>query len=200
MKLYYSPGACSLAPHIAAAEAGVPIQLVKVDLKAHKTETGEDYYNINPRGYVPMLELDDGTRLTEANVLIQFIADENPAAGLMPSDRVARTKTQGTLAFVATELHKGFGPLWDPTAPAETKESAKKKLAKRFDELNETLGKQDYLGGNAFSAPDAYAFTVVNWSNFHGIDLKQWPNLAAYMQRVGARPNVQKALKEEGLM
>ena len=199
MKLYYSPGSCALAPHIAANEAGVKLDLVKVDLRAHKTESGEDYYGINPRGYVPLLELDDGTRLTESNVLIQYLADENPAAKLMPSERLARTKAQGTLTFIATELHKGFGPLWDPSMPPEVKEGAKKKLAKRFDELNDTLGKQPYLGGVEFSGADAYAFTVVNWSNFHQIELKKWPNLAAYMQRVAARPNVQKALKEQGL-
>lgn len=200
MKLYYAPGSCAMAPHIVATEAGVPLELVKVDLRAHKTETGEDYYAISPRGYVPLLELDDGTRLTEGSVLIQYIADENPSAGLLPTERLARTKAQSTLAFISTELHKGFGPLWDPSAPAETKASAKAKLGKRFDEINETLGKHQYLAGDTFTAPDAYAFTVINWANFHQIDLKQWPNIAAYMARVAARPKVQEAMKQEGLM
>lgn len=199
MKLYYSPGSCAMAPHIAATESGVKLDLVKVDLRAHKTENGDDFYAINPRGYVPLLELDDGTRLTEANVLVQYIADEKPEGGLMPKDRLGRAKMQSALAFVATELHKGFGPLWDPTAPAETKASAKAKLGKRFDEINATLANQQYLAGNDFSAVDAYAFPVINWSNFHKIDLGQWPNIAAYMQRVAARPKVQEALKAEGL-
>jgi len=200
MKLYYSPGSCAMAPHIAATESGVKLDLVKVDLRAHKTEHGDDFYAINPRGYVPLLELDDGTRLTEANVLVQYIADENPDGGLMPKDRLGRTKMQSALAFVATELHKGFGPLWDPSAPAETKAAAKTKLGKRFDEINGTLANQQYIAGNEFSAVDAYAFPVINWANFHQIDLKQWPNIAAYMQRVSARPKVQEALKAEGLM
>jgi glutathione S-transferase len=200
MKLYYTPGSCAMAPHIAASEAGVPLDLVKVDLREHKTEKGEDYYAISPRGYVPLLELGDGTRLTEANVLVQYIADENPSAGLMPTDRLGRAKAQSTLAFIATELHKGFGPLWDPAAPAETKASAKTKLSKRFDEINETLGVQQYIGGDSFAAPDAYAFTIINWANFHQIDLKQWPNIAAYMARIAARPKVQEAMRQEGLM
>jgi glutathione S-transferase len=200
MKLYYTPGSCAMAPHIAARESGVALDLVKVDLRAHKTEHGDDFYAINPRGYVPLLELDDGTRLTEANVLVQYIADEKPESGLMPKDRLGRAKMQSALAFVATELHKGFGPLWDPSAPAETKAAAKTKLGKRFDEINGTLANQQYLAGDAFSAVDAYAFPVINWANFHQIDLKQWPNIAAYMQRVGARPKVQEALKAEGLM
>ena len=199
MKLYYSPGACSLAPHIVAREAGVPVNLVKVDLKAHKTETGEDYYAINPRGYVPFLVLNDGTPLSEANVLVQVIADENPGANLIPTERIARAKVQSWLAFIATELHKGFGPLWDPTAHPDTKTAAKVRLGNRFDELNTRLGDQKHIAGDAFSVADAYGFTVVNWANFHQMDLGRWPNIAAWMQRVAARPKVQEALKAEGL-
>lgn len=200
MKLYYSPASCALAPHIAATEAGVKLDLVKVDLKAHKTESGEDYYAINPRGYVPMLELDDGTRLTEASVLVQVIADQNPAANLIPAGGIARAKVQSWLAFIGTELHKGFGPLWDPTSPDETKTSAKKKLANRFEELNRVLGHQQFIAGDTFTVADGYAFTVINWTRFHNIDLAPYPNLAAWQGRIGQRPNVIKALKEEGLM
>ena len=199
MKLYYSPASCALAPHIAATEAGVPLQLVKVDLAAHKTETGEDFYAINPRGYVPLLELDDGTRLTEASVLVQVIADQNPGANLLPAGGIARAKVQSWLAFISTELHKGFGPLWDKTAPDETKASAKKKLGVRFEELNRILGHQQFIAGDTFTVADAYAFTVTNWSRFHGIDLAAYPNLAAWMGRVGQRPKVIEALKQEGL-
>jgi glutathione S-transferase len=199
MKLYYSPGSCSLAPHIVAREAGVPLDLVKVDLRAHKTETGEDFYAIHPRGYVPYLVANDGSGLSEANVLVQVVADENPSANLIPTERMARAKVQSWLAFIATELHKGFGPLWDPTAHPDTKAAAKTKLGKRFDELNGLLGKQQHIAGDTFSVADAYAFPVINWANFHKIDLGQWPNVAAYMQRVAARPKVQEALKAEGL-
>jgi len=199
MKLYYSPGSCSLAPHIVAREAGVPIDLVKVDLRAHKTETGEDFYAINPRGYVPFLVANDGTALSEANVLVQVVADENPSANLIPTERMARAKVQSWLAFIATELHKGFGPLWDPSAHPDAKAAAKVKLGKRFDELNALLGKQSHIAGETFSVADAYAFPVINWANFHQIDLGQWPNIGAWMQRVAARPKVQEALKAEGL-
>ena len=200
MKLYYSPASCALAPHIAATEAGVPLTLVKVDLKAHKTESGEDYYAINPRGYVPLLELDDGTRLTEASVLVQVIADANPGANLIPASGVARAKVQSWLAFIGTELHKGFGPLWDPTSPDETKASAKKKLASRFEELDRVLGKQQFIAGDTFTVADAYAFTVLNWTRFHNIDLSPYPNVQAWMSRIGQRPKVVEAMKQEGLM
>ncbi len=200
MKLYYSPASCALAPHIAATEAGAPLELVKVDLRAHKTETGEDYYAINPRGYVPMLELDDGTRLTEASVLVQVIADTNPAANLIPASGMARVKVQSWLAFIATELHKGFSSLWDPSAPEETKASARKRLAMRYEELNRVLGHQQYIAGDTFTVADGYAFTVTNWTRFHSIDLAPYPNVQAWMARVGQRPKVIEAMKQEGLM
>lgn len=200
MKLYYSPASCALAPHIAAAEAGVPLDLVKVDLKAHKTEKGDDYYAINPRGYVPLLELDDGTRLTEASVLQQVIADMNPAANIIPASGVARMKVQSWLAFIGTELHKGFGPLWDPTSPDETKASAKKKLGVRFEELNRMLAKQQFIAGDSFTVADGYAFTVINWARFHSLDLSPYPNLQAWHARIGQRPKVVEAMKQEGLM
>lgn len=200
MKLYYSPASCALAPHIAATEAGVPLDLVKVDLRTHKLEGGEDYYAINPRGYVPLLELDDGTRLTEASVLVQVIADQNPGANLLPASGIARFKVQSWLAFISTELHKGFGPLWDPTAPDETKASAKKKLATRYEELNRVLGHQQFIAGDTFTVADAYAFTVTNWTRFHNIDLAPYPNVAAWLGRIAQRPKVIEAMKQEGLM
>lgn len=200
MKLYYAPASCALAPHIVASEAGVPLELVKVDLRSHKTEAGEDYYAINPRGYVPLLELDDGTRLTESNVLVQVIADENPAANLLPPPGRERQKVQSWLAFIATELHKGFAPLWDPTTPETVREAAKKKLSSRYEELNALLGKQPYIAGQTFTVADAYAFTVTNWTRFHNIDLAQWPNLQAFMGRIAERPKVVEAMRQEGLI
>jgi glutathione S-transferase len=199
MKLYYSPGACSLAPHIVAREAGVPVDLVKVDLKTHKLPDGGDFKTINPRGYVPMLELDGGERMTEASVLVQALADRAPASGLMPPSGQDRYRVQQWLAFVATELHKTFSPLWYPGTPDATKESSKAKLATRFAELDGVLGGRPYLAGETFTAADAYAFTIVNWANFLGIDLKPYPNLAAFMARVAARPKVREALAAEGL-
>ena len=200
MKLYYAPASCALAPHIAAIEAGVPLDLVKVDLRAHETEAGEDYYAINPRGYVPLLELDDGTRMTESSVLVQLIADKNPGANLLPASGIERYKVQSWLAFISTELHKGFGPLWDPTSPDETKASARKKLATRFEELERVLGRQQYIAGSTFTVADAYGFTVTNWTRFHNIDLAPYPNIQAWMTRVGQRPKVIEAMKQEGLM
>ncbi len=202
MKLYYTPGACSLAPHIAAVEAKVPLDLVKVDLATHKTEKGEDFYQINPRGYVPALQFDDGEVMTEAQVLLQAIADMKPEAGLMPKVGTReRLRTQALLAYVSTELHKGFGPLWGAKAFGDQGvAAAKTNLAKRFKELNERLGKQDYLGGSSFTAADAYAFTILNWTKMHRIDLDEYPNLVAYQRRVAERPAVKQAMKEEGLV
>lgn len=199
MKLYYSPASCALAPHIVATEAGVPLDLVKVDLATHKTEAGEDYYKINPRGYVPFLVLDDGTPLSEAGVLVQYIADENPGAGLLPTERLARTKVQSWLGFISTELHKGFAPLWDPTTPDAVKETVKKKLFARFSELNDVLGTRAYVAGDSFTVADAYAFTIANWTRFQNMDIGPYANLQAWMGRVAQRPKVVEALKQQGL-
>lgn len=199
MKLYYSPASCALAPHIVATEAGVPLDLVRVDLATHKTDTGEDYYAINPRGYVPFLVLDDGTPLSEAGVLVQYIADENPGAGLLPTERLARTKVQSWLGFISTELHKGFAPLWDPTTPDAVKDNVKKKLFNRFSELNDVLGARPYVAGDAFTVADAYAFTITNWTRFQNMDISPYPNLQAWMGRVAQRPKVVEALKQQGL-
>jgi glutathione S-transferase len=202
MKLYYSPGACSLAPHIVAREAGVALDLEKVDLAAHKLADGSDYYDVNPRGYVPAIRVKaDEPVLTEANVLVQFLADQKPEAGLMPKAGTSeRYRAQQWLAYVATELHKNFSWLWYKDTPAETKTAVKDKLDKRFAELDIHFKSNDFLLGTNFSAADAYAFTIVNWANFLGISLKSFPNLQAFLARVAARPKVQEALKAEGLI
>jgi glutathione S-transferase len=202
MKLYYSPGACSLAPHIVAREAGVALDLEKVDLAAHKLADGSNYYDVNPRGYVPAIRVKaDEPVLTEANVLVQFLADQKPEAGLMPkAGSPERYRAQQWLAFVATELHKNFSWLWYKDTPAETKTAVKDKLDKRFAELDNHFKSNDFLLGTNFSAADAYAFTIVNWANFLGISLKSFPNLQAFLARVAARPKVQEALKAEGLI
>jgi len=200
MKLYYSPAACSLSPHIVAREAGVPIELVKVDLKAHTLADGTDYATINPKGSVPLLELDDGDRLSEGPAIVQYLADRNPAAGLAPAaGTTARYRLQEWLNFVTSELHKQYSPLFDAAVPAEYKETVKARLAQRLDWLSTKLAGQDYLTGAQFSVADAYLFTVLNWNRWVGLDTAKWPVLEAYVARVGARPKVQEALKAEGL-
>jgi glutathione S-transferase len=201
MKLYYSPGACSLSPHIVAREAAIAVDFEKVNLADHKTEKGEDYMTINPKGYVPALRFDDGSLLTEGPAIVQYLADQKPASALAPAvGSMGRYRLQEWLTFVGTELHKSFGILFNKAWSADAKENAKANIIKRLTYVNEQLaGKQYLLGGN-FTVADAYAFTVVNWTNFLGIDLKPYPNLATYMQQVGARPKVQEALKFEGLL
>lgn len=201
MKLYYSPGACSLSPHIVACEAGIPIELEKVNLADKKTETGKDYMAINPKGYVPALMLDDGSVLTEGPAIVQYLADQKPATKLAPAAGTAeRYRLQEWLTFIGTELHKSFAPLFNKASPDEAKQTATANITKRLGYLNDRLGGLKYLMGESFSAADAYAFTIINWTNFTGIDLKPFPNVVAYMDRVGARPKVQEALRAEGLM
>jgi len=201
MKLYYSPGACSLSPHIVVTEAGLPVELEKVDLAKHKTESGKDFMTINPKGYVPTLQLDDGTILTEGPAIVQYLADQKPGSGLAPANgTVDRYKLQEWLNFIGTELHKNFGPLFNPATPDAVKENSKANITKRLAYLNDALAGKQYLMGSTFTVADAYAFTIVNWTNFVKIDLKPYPNLVAYMQRVGARPKVQETLRSEGLM
>jgi len=200
MKLYFSPGACSLAPHIALHEIGVPFNGLKVDLKSHKVADGTDYYSVNPKGYVPLLELDNGERLTEAAVILQYIADRKPGTLAPAFGSIERYRLMEWLNFVATEVHKQFAPLFYPTTPDATKEAQKAKLASRFDHISKTLSKQPYLTGDTFTIADAYLFTVVNWSGTLGIDLGRWPALQQFQARVAARPGVQKAMKEEGLI
>ena len=201
MKLYYSPGACSLSPHIVATEAGLPVELEKVDLAKHQTASGKDFMTINPKGYVPTLQLDDGTILTEGPAIVQYLADQKPGSGLAPANgSVDRYKLQEWLNFIGTELHKNFGPLFNPATPDAVKETSKANITKRLAYLNEQLANKQYLMGNHFTVADAYAFTIVNWTNFIKMDLKPYPNLVAYMQRVGSRPKVQETLRSEGLM
>jgi glutathione S-transferase len=201
MKLYYYPGACSLAPHIVAREAGIPLTLEKVDLANRTTETGANYLAINPKGYVPALGLQDNSVLTEASAIIQYLADSQSAAGLAPAaGTIERYRLLEWLGFISTEIHKGFGPLWNPATPDAVKTATKERLATRFAYLDEALGKQPFLMGDKFTIADAYLFTVVNWTNFHGIDLSPFPNLQAFQARVSARPAVQQALEAEGLL
>jgi glutathione S-transferase len=200
MKLYYSPGACSLAPHIALQEIGVPFTTAKVDLHAHKLADGTDYYTINPKGYVPMLELPDGERLTEASVILQYIADRKPGELAPAFGTMERYRMMEWLNFIATEVHKQFGPLWYPTTPEATKEEQRKKLAKRFDAISKTLASQPYLTGEKFTIADAYLFTIVNWAGMLKVDLAPWPALQQFQARVAARPKVREAMKAEGLI
>jgi glutathione S-transferase len=201
MKLYYTPAACSLAPHIVAREAGLKLEIEKVDLAGKKTETGADFSKINPKGYVPALGLDNGEVLTEVATLVQYLADQAPQSGLAPANgTMERYRLQEWLTFISTEIHKGFGPLWKPDTPAEIKEAAKANLAKRFAYLDQHLANRSFLAAERFSAADAYLFTVVNWTNFHNIDLAPYSNLKAYVQRVAARPAVQQAMQAEGLL
>lgn len=201
MKLYYAPGACSLAVHIAAREAGLAPELIKVDLAAHRLESGADYRTIHPRGYVPLLALPDGTRHTEVAALLQYLGDLDPHGGLIPAPgRAERQAVLEWLAFVASELHKVFSPwLWHKDTPAATQQACKDKLALRFAELDAHLARQSYLAGEHFTVADAYAFTIVNWCNFLGISLTPYPTLSAYLARVAARPAVHAALLAEGL-
>lgn len=201
MKLFFSPGACSLSPHIALREAGLPVELVKVDLKAKTLADGSDFTAINPKGYVPTVQFDDGTVLTEGPAIVQYIADQKPESGLAPANgTLARYRLQEWLTFINSELHKTYSALFNPTAPAETKEAATALLAKRFDHVADQLQGKDYLTGKAFTVADGYLFTVINWSQWVGIDLARWPALAAFHARVAARPAVQEALRAEGLL
>ena len=200
MKLYYSPGACSLAPHIALQEIGVPYTTAKVDLHAHKLADGTDYYTINPKGYVPMLELPGGERLTEAAVILQYIADRKPGELAPAFGTLERYRLMEWLNFIATEVHKQFGPLWYPTTPEATKEEQRKKLAKRFDEISTALANKPYLTGEKFTIADAYLFTVVNWAGTLKVDLAPWPALQQFQARVAARPKVREVMKDEGLI
>ncbi|MBX3585353.1 MAG: glutathione transferase GstA [Ramlibacter sp.] len=201
MKLYYSPGACSLSPHIALREAGIAFEAVKAPTKTHQLDDGTDYYTINPLGYVPLLELDDGTRLREGPAIVQYIADQAPAKNLAPANgTLPRYRLQEWLTFIGTEVHKGFSPLFNPAMPEEAKTLAKERLATRLKWVDGELAGKQYLMGEAFSVADGYLFTVTNWAKPVGVDLSGYPNLLAYRERVGARPAVQEAMKAEGLL
>jgi glutathione S-transferase len=201
MKLYYSPGVCSLSPHIALREAGLEAQLVKVDIGKHTLADGSDYHAINPLGYVPVLVLDDGEQLQEGPAIVQYIADLAPASGLAPAaGTIERYRLQSWLAFINSELHKVTSPLFDPSVPEAVKEGFRKKIATRLDSVVERLGNKPYLMGDAFTVADGYLFTVLGWGRFIGIDLARWPSLQAYQERVGSRPAVRAAMRAEGLI
>jgi glutathione S-transferase len=200
MKLYYAPAACSLAPHIALTEAGLPHDLVRVDLRTHTLPDGSDYRAVNPKGYVPTLELDDGARLTEAAVVLQYIADRKPGTLAPAFGSMERYRLMEWLNFIATELHKGFGPLWHSDTPEATRQSAIATLGKRFDYLAPFLARQPYLTGATFTIADAYLFTILSWAAHLKVDLGRWPALTQYLARVGARPKVQDALRAEHLL
>jgi len=201
MKLYYSPGACSLSPHIVLREAGLAFEPVLAPTKTHKLPDGSDYYAINPLGYVPMLELDDGTRLREGPAIVQYIADQVPTKNLAPANgTLPRYRLQEWLTFIGTEIHKQFSPLFNPAMPEEAKQAFRDKLAQRFEWVDGQLADRAFLMGDHFSVADAYLFTVSNWTKPMNIDLSQRKNLLAWRERVAARPAVQEAMKVEGLL
>ena len=193
MKLYYSPGTCSLHPHITLNETGLPVELVRVDLRAHKTQAGDDYYAVNPKGYVPALVLDDGTTLTEGAIIDQYIADRKPESRMIPpAGTMDRYRAQEWLNFIASEIHKTFSPMFGGSE--EVKEKGRAKLARRFDVVAKTLDEHPYLMGDTFGVADAYLFNMLTWASFMGIDLAKWPSLQAFFARVSERPSVQAAL------
>jgi glutathione S-transferase len=200
MKLYYKANACSLAPHIALSEAELPYTLERVDLRTHKLDDGSDYYAINPKGYVPTLEIEGGQRLTEAQVILQYIADRKPGTLAPAFGTFERYQLMEWLNFIATELHKGFSPLFKPNTPDAYKTIAIENIGKRFDLLEPVLAKQSYLTGQSFSIADAYLYTIVSWHKGVKMDLNRWPSLVKYQERVAARPKVRKALAEEDLI
>ena len=202
MKLYYAPGACSLASHIIMREAGIDPVLVKVSTKTHELEDGGDFYTVNPKGYVPALELDNGEILTEGPAIMQFIADVHPEAKLTPPPAtLERARLQEQLTFIGTEIHKSFSPLFSPTMPDEAKAAFIAKIAERLDLVEKHLSDgRGYLLGDHFSIADAYLFVVVNWAPAVGIDLARWPSVAALHARVVARPAAQAAMRAEGLL
>jgi glutathione S-transferase len=200
MKLYYSPGACSLSPHIALLEAGLAHDLTKVDLKAKKLEDGSDFLKVNPKGQVPTLQLDDGSILTEGPVIVQAIADKAAGKNLAPaSGSTERYRLQEWLNFITSELHKNFSPLFAPVLSDETKQFFRDRLMGKLKHVDEKLAGHDYLMGNAFSVADGYLYTMLRWADAHKFDLSALKNLMAYKTRGAARPQVQAALKSEGL-
>lgn len=200
MKLYFSPGACSLSPHISLREAGIAFEPVRVDLRTKRLQDGSDFRAINPKGYVPALVLDNGQLLTEGAAIVQYVADQKPESKLAPAaGSFERYRLQEWLSFIGSEVHKAFSPLFDPSTPEEAKQASKDRLATRFALVNEQLGKGEYLLGNDFTVADAYLFTVLRWAPLLGIDLAPWPTFQPYLDRVAARPAVQAALQAEGL-
>ena len=201
MKLYYSPGACSLSSHITLHESGMRFEAVAAPTKTHKLLDGTDYYSINPLGYVPLLELDDGTRITEGPAIVQYIADQIPLKNLAPANgTLARAQLQSWLNFISTELHKGFSPLFNAATPADYKVIVIDRLMSRLKWTDEQLAGKDYLMGETFSVADPYLFTVTNWAAVLKLDISAFANITAFRARMSARPAVQAAMKAEGLV
>jgi len=201
MKLYYTSGACSLSPHIVALEAGIALPLEKVDGKAKRTESGDDFWQVNPKGYVPALRLDDGELLTEGPAIVQYLADLKPESGLAPANgTLARYRLQEMLGYINSELHKSYSPLFKPDTPESTRAERKDYLLRRYQLIEDALSKQPWLLGDHFTAADAYLFTVTNWARHVDLDLSGFPALMAFQKRVAERPAVQKAMQEEGLI
>jgi len=201
MKLYYSPGACSLSPHIALHEAGLPFELVLVSTKTHKLADGTDYYSINPKGYVPLLEFDDGTRLTEGPAIVQWIADQVPDRHLAPpAGTIERYRLMEWLNFISTEVHKQFGVIYTPAMPEEAKTVVRTRLNDRFGYINRELAGKDFVMGSTFTVADCYLYVMAFWTRRLNIDVTEFTNFTAYAARVEARPSVQAAMKHEGLL
>ncbi|XXT23939.1 glutathione transferase GstA [Sorangium sp. So ce429] len=200
MKLYFFPGACSLSPHVVAREVGIELTLDKVDLASKKTSSGRDFSAINPKGYIPALELDGGEVLTEGPAIVQYLADQKPEAKLVPPPgTMARYRVQEMLGYINSELHKAYSPLFNPKTSPEQRQERGEYLGKRYGVIEAALAKGPYLFGEQFTVADAYLFTVTNWSSFVKLDLSAFPNLLAYQRRVAARPAVQGAMRAEGL-
>lgn len=199
MKLYYSPGACSQAAHIVLHEAGLKHSSTAVDLRAKTTEDGGDYWKINAKGAVPALELDTGEVLTENGAILQFLGDQAPDSELIPASGLERYRTIEWVSYLASELHKSFGPLFNPSSSDETKQAARELVAKKLDFIEQRLAGKDYLTGKALSVADPYLFAMLGWTGKLGIDLQRWPNLTALRKRMEQRDTVQTVLKAEGL-
>ncbi|QSQ13202.1 glutathione transferase GstA [Myxococcus landrumensis] len=200
MKLYYTPGACSLSPHIILREAGLKFAVEKVDLRSKKTETGVDFNTVNPKGYVPTLVLDNGAMLTEGPAIVQYLADQAPESKLAPANGTfERYQLQEMLNFISTELHKAFSPLFNPAFPDDGKRIFRDRIALRLKTLDGLLEKNAYLMGEQFTVADAYLFTVLNWTRPMQIDLEPYASVKAYHARIAARPHVQAAMAAEGL-
>lgn len=201
MKLYYMAGACSLSPHIVALEAGISVQMVKVDGKTKQTDTAEDFLKINPKGYVPVLQLDNGEVLTEGPAIVQYLADQKPESGLAPANgTLPRYHLQEALGYINSEIHKTYSPLFNPGTAAEVRQERKDYLRKRYAFIEALLEKQQWLLGDHFTAADAYLFVVTNWAKHVELDLSEFPALLAFQKRVAARPKVQAAMLAEGLI
>ena len=201
MKLYYSPGACSLSPHIVLHEAGLAFTAEMASTKTHQLKDGTDYYSINPLGYVPLLVLNDGAQLSEGPAIVQYIADQVPDKQLAPANgSMARYQLQSLLNFISTELHKGFSPLFNPATPADYKPAVIEKLLSRMAWIDGQLAGKEYLMGDTFTVADAYLFTVTGWGAYVKVDLSGFANISAHRARVAARPAVQAALRAEGLL